>query len=78
LPDCSPLPTVAKANGVPSKRASRLAGDDQLGGGETDRFWPEGRVMLGKARHRCGIALSGHVAQFLGAAAQLAEIGALG
>ena len=59
-------------------REAQFAGDDQLGGGQPDRAGGRGRVMAGQALNGRGIARPGGVAQFLGAAAQLAEIGALG
>ena len=57
---------------------AQFAGDDQLGGGQPDRAGGQGRVMAGQALNGRGITGPGGVAQLFGAAAQLAEIGALG
>ena len=57
---------------------AQLAGDDQLGGGQGDGALECTRVVAGEALDGVGIAAAGGVAQLLGLAAQLVEVGALG
>jgi hypothetical protein len=57
---------------------AQLAGDDQLGGSERDRSFGCAGVSAGEALDGAGVAAPGSVAQLLGLAAQLVEVGALG